>query len=118
VREGFTDIQARRLGGFPAHKTPVNNWLVKMLTRASEQVHGCAPAYEPLASASSVRYLLSRRRPIPIVGVGIGYPASNIGRPNEHIRTRDFQKGIEFITATILECASARASPMQASKEL
>lgn len=105
AQRGFTEIKVNHLGGFPAHKTTVNNTLVQALTRASLKVHRCPPRYEPLASASSMRCLFAQRRPIPIVGVGIGYPESNIGRPNEHIRLRDFQKGIEYITATILEYA-------------
>ena len=105
---GFHEVEVRPRGLLQPHKTPWRAPFVESLTRAARRAYEAPPVLEPLASAAGTRYALAKHFPImPIVGIGIAHPGSNIGGPNENIRLDDYRRGIEFVAAAIEEFAAA-----------
>lgn len=98
-RRGFRDVIIRDLTGEEVGKTPVNNKYVRLAAKVLEKAYGQKPYIEPIAYGSGPVFPVASQFKIPIVEIGTNYPGARAHAPNEHIRLKDYEKGM---TAMVL----------------
>lgn len=99
-------VEVRVRGALRPHRTRFDHPFVATLRRAARRVWRAEPRLEPLSTASGTRQAVARHFDVPIVGTGIAYAGSRIGRPDEHVRLDDYRRGILFMAALLGELAS------------
>lgn len=80
---GFTDVQIRRLGGYPPAQTSVETPLVRAAI-ATFNKHGLTPSVAPRIFGSAPYYVFTERLGLPMVAAGIGH-GSGAHAPNEYM---------------------------------
>ena len=82
-QQGFTDIQIRRLAGYPPAQTSVEAPLVRAAISAYAK-HGQIPDVVPRAAGSAPYYVFTERLGLPLVAAGLGH-GSGAHAPNEYM---------------------------------
>jgi acetylornithine deacetylase/succinyl-diaminopimelate desuccinylase-like protein len=80
---GFTDIEIRRLGGYPPAQTSVEAPLVRAAIGTYNK-YGYAPSVAPRLAGSAPYYVFTETLRLPIVAGGIGH-GSGAHAPNEYM---------------------------------
>lgn len=80
---GFTDIEIRRLGGYPPAQTSVEAPLTRAVIAAYNK-RGLQPAVAPRIYGSAPYYLFTDVLGLPIISVGLGH-GSGAHAPNEYM---------------------------------
>jgi acetylornithine deacetylase/succinyl-diaminopimelate desuccinylase-like protein len=107
-RHGFDDVEVLRLQHAErAGRSDVTHPFVLDTVAALHEVYGQAPVVYPNSAGSGPIHPFVEVLGVPVVGVGCGYPGSNIHGPNEHLRLPDFQRGVLALTR-LLELTAAR----------
>jgi acetylornithine deacetylase/succinyl-diaminopimelate desuccinylase-like protein len=96
-KEGFSDVRVKWLGAMWPAKSPGDDPLVKLTTRAGDEVYQKTSYLVPMAGGSSPIYAFAAPLNIPVVTAGIGYPGARTHAPNEHVRLNDFLNGARHI---------------------
>ena len=81
-RQGFTDVEIRKLGGYPPAQTSVSAPLVQQAIGVYNK-YGLTPALTPRLAGSAPYYVFTRLG-LPLVAAGIGH-GSGAHAPNEYI---------------------------------
>ena len=109
ARHGFEDVEVLRLQHAErAGRSDVTHPFVRDTVTALREVYGQAPVVYPNSAGSGPIHPFVEVLGVPVVGVGCGYPGSHIHGPNEHLRLRDFGRGVLALTR-LLELTAARA---------
>lgn len=70
---------------------------VALARRALEEAFGERPVLYPNMAGSGPMHPFLHHLKAPAVGLGVGYPGSRVHSPNEHIRVRDFERGVQAL---------------------
>lgn len=101
-REGFGDIQIRVLGStLPPFRTPPETPFVRAVVEASRRAFGKNPAVFPIAGGSGPIFLFGQGLGMPVVGLGIGHPGSQVHGANENVRLNDLERGVVHVAAVL-----------------
>ena len=82
-RQGFTDIEIRKLSGYPPAQTTVEAPLVQAAIGAYKK-HGLTPSVAPRLAGSAPYYVFTERLGLPMIAGGIGH-GSGAHAPNEYM---------------------------------
>ena len=82
-RQGFTDIEIRKLSGYPPAQTSVEAPLVQAAIGAYKK-HGFTPSVAPRLAGSAPYYVFTERLSLPMIAGGIGH-GSGAHAPNEYM---------------------------------
>jgi acetylornithine deacetylase/succinyl-diaminopimelate desuccinylase-like protein len=80
---GFTDIELRRLGGYPPAQTSVTAPLVQAAIGTYSK-YGLVPSVQPRLVGSAPYYVFTDRLSLPMIAIGIGH-GSGAHAPNEYM---------------------------------
>jgi acetylornithine deacetylase/succinyl-diaminopimelate desuccinylase-like protein len=80
---GFTDIEVRRLGGYPPAQSSVEAPLVQAAIAAYNK-HGLTPSVAPRIFGSAPYYVFTERLGLPTIAGGLGH-GSGAHAPNEYM---------------------------------
>ncbi|WP_022798841.1 M20/M25/M40 family metallo-hydrolase [Thermus islandicus] len=96
--QGFHDVEVQVLekGERPA-RSDLAHPFVKLAREALEEAFGARAVLYPSMAGSGPMYPFLHHLKAPAVGLGVGYPGSRVHSPNEHIRIRDFERGVRAI---------------------
>jgi acetylornithine deacetylase/succinyl-diaminopimelate desuccinylase-like protein len=83
---GFTDIEIRKLGGYPSAQTELNAPLVQAAIGVFSK-WGATPSVSPRLAGSAPFYQFTDRLGLPLVFAGLGH-GSGAHAPNEYIVIR------------------------------
>ncbi len=107
-KHGFSDIEVKFLGGYPAALSDVNAPIVHAAARACRRVYDQEPVKVLLSPGSGPMYALSTFiGGVPVVCAGISHADSRAHSPNEHIILQNYYDGMRYIGALIDEFARA-----------
>lgn len=98
---GFSDVQIRPIGGYPAAKVDPDHPFVRLTTDTAFDVYGQPSVIEPMVGGSGPMASFVDVLGVPVVMCGVGYPDSAAHAPNEHVRIDDLVLGIKH-TARII----------------
>ncbi len=105
-KHGFSDIEVKFLGGYPAVLSDVNAPIVHAAARACRRVYNQEPVKVLLSPGSGPMYSLSTFiGGVPVVCAGISHADSRAHSPNEHIILQNYYDGMRYIGALIDEFA-------------
>ncbi|WP_337845060.1 M20/M25/M40 family metallo-hydrolase [Thermus sp.] len=92
---GFRDVEVVVLekGEAPA-RSDLAHPFVALARRALEEAFGERAVLYPNMAGSGPMHPFLHHLQAPAVGLGVGYPGSRVHSPNEHIRIRDFERGV------------------------
>ncbi|HEV2129926.1 MAG TPA: M20/M25/M40 family metallo-hydrolase, partial [Longimicrobiaceae bacterium] len=82
-RQGFTDIELRKLSGYPPAQTSVEAPLVQAAI-ATYNKHGFTPSVTPRIFGSAPYYVFTERLGLPMIAGGLGH-GSGAHAPNEYM---------------------------------
>lgn len=82
-RHGFSDIELRRLSGYPPAQTSVETPLVQAAIAAYRK-HGFTPTVAPRLAGSAPYYVFTERLGLPMIAGGLGHGAG-AHAPNEYM---------------------------------
>lgn len=82
-RQGFTDVEIRKLSGYPPAQTSVEAPLVQAAIGAYNK-HGLTPSVAPRLAGSAPYYVFTERLKLPMIAGGIGH-GSGAHAPNEYM---------------------------------
>lgn len=101
-QEGFGDIQIRVLG-FPLRpfRTPPEAPFVRAVVEATRRAFGKNPAVFPIAGGSGPIFFFGQGLGMPVVGLGIGHPGSQVHGANENVRLSDLERGIVHVAVLL-----------------
>ncbi len=96
--QGFHDVEVVVLekGERPA-RSDLAHPFVGLARRALEEAFGERAVLYPNMAGSGPMHPFLHHLKAPAVGLGVGYPGSRVHSPNEHIRIRDFERGVRAI---------------------
>jgi len=96
--QGFHDVEVVVLekGERPA-RSDLAHPFVALARRALEEAFGERPVLYPNMAGSGPMHPFLHHLKAPAVGLGVGYPGSRVHSPNEHIRVRDFERGVQAL---------------------
>jgi acetylornithine deacetylase/succinyl-diaminopimelate desuccinylase-like protein len=80
---GFTDVELRKLSGYPPAQTSVEAPLVRAAIGTYSK-HGLTPSVTPRLAGSAPYYVFTQRLELPLVAAGIGH-GSGAHAPNEYL---------------------------------
>lgn len=101
-QEGFGDIQIRVLGSpLQPFRTPPEAPFVRAVVEATRRAFGKSPAVFPIAGGSGPIFLFGQGLGMPVVGLGIGHPGSQVHGANENVRLSDLERGIVHVAAVL-----------------
>lgn len=80
--QGFTDIELRKLSGYPPAQTAVSAPLVQAAI-GTYRKYGFVPSVQPRLVGSAPNYVFTERLGLPMISVGIGH-GSGAHAPNEY----------------------------------
>ena len=109
-REGFSDVEARKLGEATPAKTPLGDPFVRRVIDVAEAVCGEPASMTPLAAAT-LPIVASFRDHLGVPGLSAPdnpfYAGSNAHAPNEHIRLEDVEPALRFTYELLRALGSA-----------
>ena len=98
-REGFSDVEAIKLGDATPAKTPLGDQFVRRVIDVAEAVSGAAASVIPLA-APTLPIVASFEEHLGVPGLSAPdnpvYAGSRAHAPNEHIRLEDVEPALRF----------------------
>lgn len=101
--QGYADVVMTRSGAMWPARTPADDPLVQLSTRAGAEVYDLPPILDPMAGGSSPVYAFARPLGgIPVITAGVGYWDNRAHAPNEHVRLGDFLNGARHIARILL----------------
>ena len=108
-REGFSDVEASKLGAATPAKTPLGDPFVRRVIDVAEAVCGAPASVTPLAAAT-LPIVASFRDHLGVPGLSAPdnpfYAGSNAHAPNEHIRLEDVEPALRFTYELLRELGS------------
>ncbi|MGB9723748.1 MAG: M20/M25/M40 family metallo-hydrolase [Chloroflexia bacterium] len=105
-REGFTDIQIRPLGSpLMPFRTPLDAPFVRAVVEATRQAFQKRPAVFPIAGGSGPIFLFGQGLGLPVVGLGLAHPGSQVHGANENVRLSDLERGIVHVAVLLARLA-------------
>jgi acetylornithine deacetylase/succinyl-diaminopimelate desuccinylase-like protein len=109
-REGFSDVEATKLGAATPAKTPLDDPFVRRVIDVAEAVCGEPASVTPLAAAT-LPIVASFRDHLGVPGLSAPdnpfYAGSNAHAPNEHIRLEDVEPALRFTYELLRALGSA-----------
>jgi acetylornithine deacetylase/succinyl-diaminopimelate desuccinylase-like protein len=106
AREGFTDVEATRLGAATPAKTPLGDPFVRRVIDVAEAVSGARASVVPLAPPT-LPIVASFKEHLGVPGLSAPdnpiYAGSRAHAPNEHIRLEDVEPALRFTYALLRE---------------
>lgn len=100
-REGFGDVEIKRLGAMWPAKAAPDDPLVLLTNRTAEEVYGMPSLVMPISGGSSPIYAFAGPLGIPVVTAGVGYLGSRTHSPDEHVRIDHFLDGARHIARIV-----------------
>jgi acetylornithine deacetylase/succinyl-diaminopimelate desuccinylase-like protein len=98
IKHGFDELEVQLLEHYEhAARSDITHPLVQQTIAALREVYQTEPVVYPNSAGSGPMYPFVKHLGIPIVGIGCGYPGSQIHAPNEHIRSDLLEKGIASV---------------------
>jgi len=98
--KGFADIDVHYHDSIEASATPYDTRVAKACIAAGKEVYGRQPSVWPWSLGASAYGFFNEVVGVPSVsGPGVGYEASRIHAPNEHIRLADFANGTKYMAS-------------------
>ncbi len=104
-RHGFGDVEVKAFAGERPARTDSRSPFVGVVREALATVYGQAPIVYPTMTGSGPMPLFATDLGLPVVGFGVGNPASAVHAPNENITLEDYLLGIESV-ALLLDRAA------------
>jgi acetylornithine deacetylase/succinyl-diaminopimelate desuccinylase-like protein len=106
-RQGFGDIEVRRLGAVPPSRTPTDHPFGHAVIRAVERAWGRPPLVYPNLGGTIPDYLFTRTLGLPSIWVPYAPHDEANHAPNESITLEGFINGIRSTAAALFEIAAA-----------
>jgi acetylornithine deacetylase/succinyl-diaminopimelate desuccinylase-like protein len=99
--QGFGDLEVIVHGGSRAARVDPDTPFVQMVASAAGEVYGVPAVIAPTSGGSGPMDPFVRILDVPIANAGIGYPGGLVHSPNEHMRIKDFVRGVKH-TARVM----------------
>jgi acetylornithine deacetylase/succinyl-diaminopimelate desuccinylase-like protein len=105
-KHGFSDIDARLLGGYEPSRTSINHSFIRLLTNLARDFSGKNAVLIPSAQGSGPAYLFGPHT--PWAGCSTFDPEANAHAPNESMTLNDLRYMTVFIAAVTTELGTKK----------
>ena len=95
---GFADIELLASEGERPYRGPIDDPLVRATKAVAEEAFGTSAVVVPNGGGTSPMWLVSHRRKLANVTLGMSHPGSGAHAPNEHILLENYRRALRATT--------------------